>query len=135
MPTAHEQYYTQPDAGPLPIRYERFDTLTTRASHGDFDFTHNDKVMLDFMNKDDFYFCRHCGEHKGWHWHAGPSDGSDMLYWRGDFFIIDEEGLDILCEPCYDELTAEPDYDDEPPYFSYRTTALMKVIDSFFGKS
>jgi len=121
MTTAHEQYYTEPEAGPRFVSYEAMDTLLRRITSG-YEMTHADKQFYEFADQQDFYVCRNCTEKKGFHWNAGPYYGSDSLHWEGDFYILDEDGLETLCEPCYDEITAEPDYGPEPDHDEPLTT-------------
>lgn len=142
MPTAHEQYYTEPEAGPIHITWEGYEHLMRITSGEEAEtLTHSQQCEYDFASEQDAYICRNCKEHKGWRSYWGGPNGSDSIHWEGDFYVIDEEGLDILCDQCFDEITAEPEYEDEPIHdeepislLSVQTRALMSVMDDLFRK-
>lgn len=143
MTTAHEQYYSEPDAGAIHITWDAYERLMRKTSGEEADtLTLHEQTIYSFADEHDAYICRSCGERKGWHSYWGGEHGSDSIHWEGDFHVIDEEGLDILCDQCFDEITAEPEYEEEPihdeetiSHVSPYTRAMMTVIDSLFKKS
>lgn len=54
----------------------------------------------------DEWFCRDCQTHLGFH-----LCGDDSGAWRDHYLLPDEETR--LCEPCFELVTAEPDYESE----------------------
>jgi hypothetical protein len=131
--TAHDQYYTQPEGGALHITYEALNHLGWAFGEPDFEPTHAEQYLNQVGNEQDEYICRDCGEQKGWHWNAGPAHGSDSLHWRGDFYSISEDNSVILCEPCFEEVTAEPDHGDEPSLeYTPQERAVMTFFDELF---
>lgn len=117
MTTAHEQYYTQPEAGTIHITWDAYsNVMMAKSQDYPVALTLYQETVYSFAEGMDTYICRDCAERKGWHSYWGGAEGSDSLNWEGDFHVLDEEGLEILCEPCFDEVTAEPDYGDEPEH-------------------
>lgn len=137
MTTAHEQYYTQPDAGPVHITYEDIYRLGWELSDHDTVLSSSDDFINEVGNAIDTHTCR-CGENVGYHMTHGGPWSDDTLSWYGDFYVIDEDGSTVLCETCFDRVTAEPDYDepehDEVPLPEYtpQERAVMAFFDSLF---
>ena len=111
MTTAND-YYTQPEAEAMFISLHDVQNAEEAQYHNK-TLSLREQGILHFGNQQDIYTCRQCYEKKGWHWYAGPADGSDFLSWEGDFYVTDEDGERILCEYCFADLTSG-DYDEEP---------------------
>ena len=117
MTSAHEQYYTQPEAGTIHITWDAYaDVAWKKMANHYIRTTPHEETIYSFGNQTDAYVCRDCCEGKGWRSYWGGPYGSDSIHWEGDFHVIDEEGLEILCDECFDQVTAEPDYGDEPEH-------------------
>jgi hypothetical protein len=112
MTTAHEQYYTQPEAEAVHISYEVVRRLGWEYQNSDFTPTLWEKAVEFIANESDGWQCKFCDEPVGWHWfQAGDTDA---CAWSGDFWSLNEDSSEVACDGCFIKVTAEPDYGDEP---------------------
>ena len=63
MTTAHDLYYSQPEANALHVTYSDIDHLGWAFGEPDFEPTLAESYLNEIGNEQDAYTCRDCGEH------------------------------------------------------------------------